>query len=94
MKRRGALGTIGAALARTAKHFGMGVKGYTRASEDSADVDRYYHGSLAAVGAAFQHVEEVVLTRQEPLDRAIKPHRWSTFATPARFSFNSPFDCS
>ena len=46
------VGTIGAALARTAKHFGMGVKGYTRASEDSADVDRYFHGSLAAVGAA------------------------------------------
>jgi phosphoglycerate dehydrogenase-like enzyme len=47
------VGTIGAALARTAKHFGMRVKGYTRASEDSADVDRYFHGSLAAVGAAF-----------------------------------------
>jgi phosphoglycerate dehydrogenase-like enzyme len=46
------VGTIGAALARTAKHFGMRVKGYTRASEDSADVVRYFHGSLAAVGAA------------------------------------------
>jgi phosphoglycerate dehydrogenase-like enzyme len=40
------VGTIGAALARTARHFGMTVKGYTRASEDSADVDRYFHGSL------------------------------------------------
>ena len=47
------VGTIGAALARTAKHFGMRVKGYTRASEDSADVDEYFHGSLAACGAAF-----------------------------------------
>ena len=47
------VGTIGAALARTAKHFGMRVKGYTRASEDSADVDEYFHGSLADVGAAF-----------------------------------------
>jgi phosphoglycerate dehydrogenase-like enzyme len=37
------VGTIGAALARTAKHFGMRVKGYTRASESSADVDEYYH---------------------------------------------------
>src|SRR5258705_277056 len=45
------VGTIGAVLARTAKHFGMRVKGYTRASEDSPDVDRYFHGSLAAVGA-------------------------------------------
>jgi phosphoglycerate dehydrogenase-like enzyme len=40
------VGTIGAALARTAKHFGLTVKGYTRASEDSADVDRYFHGPL------------------------------------------------
>jgi phosphoglycerate dehydrogenase-like enzyme len=47
------VGTIGAALARTAKHFGMRVKGYTRASEDSADVDQYFHGPLADVAAAF-----------------------------------------
>ena len=47
------VGTIGAALARTAKHFGMRVKGYTRASEDSADVDEYFHGPLADVGASF-----------------------------------------
>src|SRR3954452_3958825 len=33
------VGTIGAALAATAKHFGMRVKGYTRASEGSDDVD-------------------------------------------------------
>lgn len=47
------VGTIGAALARTAKHFGMHVKGYTRASEDSADVDEYFHGPLADVAPAF-----------------------------------------
>jgi phosphoglycerate dehydrogenase-like enzyme len=38
------VGTIGAALARTAKHFGMRVKGYTRESEGSPDVDAYFHG--------------------------------------------------
>ncbi|HYM23651.1 MAG TPA: D-2-hydroxyacid dehydrogenase [Vicinamibacterales bacterium] len=38
------VGTIGAALARTAKHFGMMVKGYTRESESCSDVDAYYHG--------------------------------------------------
>ena len=38
------VGSIGAALARTAKHFGMRVKGYTRASVDCADVDQYFHG--------------------------------------------------
>src|SRR5215213_3286159 len=46
------VGTIGAALARTAKHFGMRVRGYTRASEDSADVDVYFHGPLADQRAA------------------------------------------
>jgi hypothetical protein len=43
------VGTIGAALARTAKHFGMRVKGFTRASETCADVDAYFHGDLAKV---------------------------------------------
>jgi phosphoglycerate dehydrogenase-like enzyme len=38
------VGTIGAALARTAKHFGMRVKGYTRASASCPDVDQYFHG--------------------------------------------------
>ena len=46
------VGTIGAALAATAKHFGMRVKGYTRASEDSTDVDEYFHGSLSGCAAA------------------------------------------
>jgi len=39
------VGSIGAALARTAKHFGMRVKGYTRSSEGCADVDEYFHGA-------------------------------------------------
>jgi phosphoglycerate dehydrogenase-like enzyme len=38
------VGSIGAYLAGTAKHFGMTVRGYTRSSETSAEVDRYYHG--------------------------------------------------
>jgi phosphoglycerate dehydrogenase-like enzyme len=38
------VGTIGAALARTAKHFGMRVRGYTRTSEGCPDVDVYFHG--------------------------------------------------
>jgi len=38
------VGTIGATLARTAKHFGMTVRGYTRASRDCRDVDAYCHG--------------------------------------------------
>jgi len=46
------VGTIGAALARTAKHFGMRVKGYTRESEACRDVDAYYHGDDRAAFAA------------------------------------------
>jgi phosphoglycerate dehydrogenase-like enzyme len=38
------VGSIGAEVARTCKFFGMTVRGYTRASEISEDVDAYYHG--------------------------------------------------
>ena len=38
------VGSIGADLARTAKFFGMTVRGYSRGSESSTHVDRYYHG--------------------------------------------------
>ncbi len=52
------VGSIGAALARTAKHFGMRVKGYTRASEDAPDVDAYFHGrdSLPAFAADLDYL--------------------------------------
>lgn len=45
-KRLGLLGvgSIGAALARTAKHFGMHVNGYSRSSKECPDVDAYFHG--------------------------------------------------
>jgi phosphoglycerate dehydrogenase-like enzyme len=38
------VGSIGDHLAGTAKGFGMKVKGFTRASETSMQVDLYYHG--------------------------------------------------
>jgi phosphoglycerate dehydrogenase-like enzyme len=38
------VGSIGAHLAGTAQHFGMKVRGFTRASETSRQVDKYYHG--------------------------------------------------
>jgi phosphoglycerate dehydrogenase-like enzyme len=51
-KRLGLLGvgSIGSALARTARHFGMRVNGYTRSSEACPEIDEYFHGrgSLAA----------------------------------------------
>ena len=45
-KRIGLLGvgSIGRALAATARHFGMRVNGYTRSSDGCRDVDAYYHG--------------------------------------------------
>lgn len=39
------VGSIGAHLAGTAKHFGMQVWGYTKESETSPQVDRYFHGN-------------------------------------------------
>lgn len=39
------VGSIGANLAATAKHFGLNVRGYTRTSRTSSDVDRYYMGA-------------------------------------------------
>jgi len=38
------VGSIGAEVARTAKFFGMNVRGYTRGSEASESVDEYFHG--------------------------------------------------
>jgi phosphoglycerate dehydrogenase-like enzyme len=38
------VGSIGAHLAATAKHFGMNVRGFTRESETSTQVDEYFHG--------------------------------------------------
>ena len=38
------VGSIGAHLAGTARHFGMRVRGYTRFSESCTTVEAYYHG--------------------------------------------------
>ena len=39
------VGTIGAHLARTARHFELRVHGYTRHSEDCQEVDKYFHAT-------------------------------------------------
>ena len=46
------VGSIGARLAATAKHFGMTVHGYTRSSRECPDVDRYFHGAEKATFAS------------------------------------------
>jgi phosphoglycerate dehydrogenase-like enzyme len=39
------VGSIGSHLAGTAKHFGMTVRGFTKNSEESPQVDQYFHGN-------------------------------------------------
>jgi phosphoglycerate dehydrogenase-like enzyme len=46
------VGTIGAAIARTAKHFGMRVNGFTRTSSRCAAVDAYFDGAEVPAFAA------------------------------------------
>jgi phosphoglycerate dehydrogenase-like enzyme len=46
------VGSIGCEVARTSKHFGMAVRGYTRSSESCPHVDVYYHGDALLEFAA------------------------------------------
>jgi phosphoglycerate dehydrogenase-like enzyme len=46
------VGTIGACLAATAKHFRMHVYGYTRESETCQEVEKFFHGGSEAEFAA------------------------------------------
>ena len=83
------VGTIGAALARTAKHFGMRVKGYTRASEESTDVDQYFHGDATAMASDLDYLVCVMpdtrATRHLVDDRLLRalPPR-AVFVNPGR----------
>lgn len=65
------VGSIGAHLAGTAKHFGMQVRGFTRASETSDQVDRYFHGdNLLAFAAGLDYLV-CVLPRTKATDRIV-----------------------
>ncbi|HEY2152759.1 MAG TPA: D-2-hydroxyacid dehydrogenase [Vicinamibacterales bacterium] len=91
-KRIGLLGvgSIGAVLARTAKHFGMIVHGYTRVSEECSDVDAYFHGDgLPAFASGLDYLVSVMpataATRHlvdETLLRALPPR--AVFVNPGR----------
>jgi phosphoglycerate dehydrogenase-like enzyme len=50
------VGSIGAHLASTAKHFGMTVHGYTRSSEACPDVDVYSHADLPAFASGLDYL--------------------------------------
>lgn len=86
------VGSIGGALARTAKHFGMRVRGYTRASEGCPDVDVYFHGdSRVAFATNLDYLVSVVPTTagtrhivDAALLGALPPH--AIFINPGRGS--------
>jgi phosphoglycerate dehydrogenase-like enzyme len=65
------VGSIGAHLAGTAKHFGMAVRGYTRASETSRQVDQYYHGQDLLTFAEGLDYLISVLPRTEDTNRIV-----------------------
>ena len=59
------VGSIGAHLAATARHFGMHVRGYTRSSRDCGHVHRYFHGAdKAAFAAGVDYLVAVVPNTQ------------------------------
>jgi phosphoglycerate dehydrogenase-like enzyme len=54
------VGSIGAELARTAKFFGLIVRGFTRSSEACPDVDEYFHAGLPAFVAELDYFVSVL----------------------------------
>ena len=54
------VGSIGAELARTAKFFGMNVRGFTRSSESCTDVNEYFHADLLAFVSALDYFVSVL----------------------------------
>ena len=70
------VGSIGAHLAGTAKHFGMNVRGYTRESETSKQVDRYFHSSIDGQDALLEFAQGLdylvcVLPRTEDTNKIV-----------------------
>ena len=65
------VGSIGEHLAGTAKHFGMKVKGFTRESETSNEVDRYYHGNDILLFAEGLDYLVIVLPRTRETNKLV-----------------------
>lgn len=68
------VGSIGAHLAGTAKHFGMLVKGFTRKSEACKQVDQYFHGSDILKFAAGLDYLVSVLPRTKDTNQIVDAH--------------------
>lgn len=89
------VGSIGADIARTAKHFGMRVRGYTRSSGSCADVDEYFHsstgsGSRSAIAAFAADLDYLVnVMPNTPSTRHLVDAQFLA-ALPARAVFINP----
>ncbi|HEX2993545.1 MAG TPA: D-2-hydroxyacid dehydrogenase [Anaerolineales bacterium] len=86
-KRLGVLGvgSIGAHLASTAKHFKMTVRGFTRESETSTQVDKYYHGEdLLAFAEGLDYLVSV-LPRTRDTNRIVNAEVLNALASQAIF---------
>jgi phosphoglycerate dehydrogenase-like enzyme len=59
------VGSIGAHVAGTAKHFGMTVRGFTRASEASPNVDVYFHADLPAFALGLDYLVNILPNTRE-----------------------------
>jgi phosphoglycerate dehydrogenase-like enzyme len=76
------VGSIGAHLAGTAKHFGLNVRGFTRSSEECEQVDQYFHGEdllkfaegLDYLVSVLPRTEETNKIVNERLLNALPPH--------------------
>src|SRR5688500_7222869 len=66
------VGSIGAHLAGTAQQFKMHVRGYTRQSETSDQVDKYYHGDELLQFAQGLDYLVSVLPRTEDTNRIVE----------------------
>lgn len=64
------VGSIGAHLAGTAKHFSMTVRGFTRASESSEHVDRYFHDDLITFAGGLDYLVSI-LPRTTDTDKLV-----------------------
>jgi phosphoglycerate dehydrogenase-like enzyme len=79
------VGSIGAHLAGTAKHFGMTVWGYTRESETSTHVDSYFHGDELLSFAKRLDYLVSVLPRTEGTNQILNPEVFNALPPHAIF---------
>jgi phosphoglycerate dehydrogenase-like enzyme len=79
------VGSIGAYLADMAKNFKMQVRGYTRQSETSSRVDRYFHGNELLQFADGLDYLVCVLPRTEPTNRIVDAKLLDTLPSHAIF---------